>query len=47
MHSGWAMAQTCLSTGLEINKNFEPKIVNIFLPFSFNICFGFSKEQSH
>ena len=26
---------------------FERKIVNIFLPISFNICFGCSKEQSH
>ena len=29
------------------NKNFERKIVNIFLPISFNICFGCSKEPSH
>ena len=26
---------------------FEPKIVNIFLYVSFNICFGCSKEPSH
>ena len=26
---------------------FERKIVNIFLPISFNICFGCSKELSH
>ena len=26
---------------------FERKIVNIFLPISFNICFGGSKEPSH
>ena len=26
---------------------FERKIVNFFLPISFNICFGCSKEQSH
>ena len=25
----------------------ERKIVNIFLPISFNICFGCSKEPSH
>ena len=26
--------------------NFERKIVNILLPISFNICFGYSKEPS-
>ena len=26
---------------------FESKIVNIFLPISFNICFGYPKEPSH
>ena len=26
---------------------FLPKIVNIFLSFNFNICFGCSKEPSH
>ena len=26
---------------------FERKIVNIFLPISFNICFGCSEEPSH
>ena len=30
-----------------INKIFEHKIVNIFLPISINICFGWSKEPSH
>ena len=29
------------------DKNFESKIVNIFLFISFNICFGCSKESSH
>ena len=29
-----------------INENFQRKIVNIFLPISFNICFGCSKEPS-
>ena len=33
-------------TGLE-NKNFLRKNVYIFLPISFNICFGCSKEPSH
>ena len=28
-------------------QNFECKIINIFLPISFNICFGCSKEPSH
>ena len=30
-----------------LNKNFQRKIVNIFLPIVFSICFGCSKEQSH
>ena len=29
------------------HRNFECKIVNIFLPISFNICFGCYKEPSH
>ena len=29
------------------NKTFECKLVNIFLPISFNICFGCSKEPFH
>ena len=29
-----------------MNKNFQRKIVNIFLPINFNICFGCSKEPS-
>ena len=33
-------------TGLDTHF-FERKIVNIFLPTSFNICFGCSKEPSH
>ena len=33
-------------TSHEINKIFERKIVNIFLPISFNLCFGCSKEPS-
>ena len=33
-------------TGLD-KQNFECKIVNIFLPITFNICFGCSKEPSH
>ena len=33
---------------MDLDKlNFERKIVNIFLPISFNICFGCSKEPSH
>ena len=30
-----------------VNKIFEHKIVNIFLPISFSVCFGCSKEPSH
>ena len=30
-----------------MNIIFERKIVNIYLPISFNICFGCSKEPSH
>ena len=30
-----------------INKIFESKIVNIFLPITFNICFGCPKEPSN
>ena len=29
------------------NNFFQRKIVNIFLPICFNMCFGFSKEPSH
>ena len=32
---------------ITLNKTFECKTVNIFLPYSFNICFGCSKELSH
>ena len=35
------------SIGLDKQKNFERKIVNIFLPISFNMCYGCSKEPSH
>ena len=34
-------------TGLDINKHFQRKNVNIFLPINFNIFFGCSKEPSH
>ena len=30
----------------DLSKNFECKIVIIFLPISFNICFGCSRELS-
>ena len=36
---------TC-STGLA-KHIFEHKILHFFLPISFNICFGYSKESSH
>ena len=35
--------QCTIITGLD-KKKFKHKIVNIFLPISFNICFGCSKE---
>ena len=34
-------------TMVVLNKKFHRKILNIFLPISSNICFGFSKELSH
>ena len=36
----------CLNEML-MHKSFERKIVNIFLPISFNISFGCSKEPSY
>ena len=36
----------CTYTGLD-KKNVQHKIVNIFLPITFTICFGCSKESSH
>ena len=35
-----------VSTGLDKQK-FQHLIVNIFLPITFSICFGCSKEPSH
>ena len=32
---------------VKINKFFQRKIVNIFLPINFSISFGCSKERSH
>ena len=32
---------------VKISKIFQPKIVNIFLPIIFSICFVCSKEPSH
>ena len=34
-------------TKAKINKKFQNKNVNIFIPISLNICFGCSKEPSH
>ena len=36
----------CINIGLD-KQNFWAQIVNIFLPISFNISFGCSKEPSH
>ena len=33
-----------VSAQVKINKKFESIIVKLFLPISFNICFGCSKE---
>ena len=42
-----AARQFILETNTDnMNKIFERKIVNIFLPISLNICFGCSKEPS-
>ena len=38
----------CYMSGqVKINKKFQRKIVNIFLPITFSVCFGCSKELSH
>ena len=39
--------QALIMTQVQINKNVQSKIVNIFLPIIFSICFGCSKESSH
>ena len=36
-----------LLSQVKINKNYQRKIVNIFLPISLTIFFGSSKEPSH
>ena len=36
-----------LKTKSDMNKNFQRKIVNIFLPINVNICFGCWKELTH
>ena len=36
-----------LKPQIKINKITQRKIVNIFLPILFSICFGCSKEPSH
>ena len=37
--------QVC--TQVKINNKFQFKIVNVFLPINFSICFECSKEPSH
>ena len=39
--------KTIIAHWFRWNKGFQHKIVNIFLPMIFSICFGCSKEQSH
>ena len=41
------MSTLNMTFACKINKMVERKIVNIFLPISFNICFGCLKEPSH
>ena len=41
-----SILRTQICIGLD-KQNFQRKIVNIFLPISFNICFGCSKEPSY
>ena len=44
----WMLVERCVDEAIGLDKqNFEGKIVNIFLPISFNICFGCSKEPPH
>ena len=44
----WTYDFSVLDIDIGLDKqNFERKIVNIFLPLSFNICFMCSKEPSH
>ena len=42
--------QHCMNSLSDIAPDkyyFECKIVNIFLPINYNICFGYSKEPFH
>ena len=43
--SAFRMAKTLSAIRVMINTVFERKIVNIFLPISFNICFGAQKNR--
>ena len=43
----WYLLQLLVLTQVNLNKNCQRKLVNIFLPINFNICFGCSKELSH
>ena len=45
--TGMAQAYKCYQLRFRLNKIFQLKIVNIFLPINFNICFGCSKEPYH
>ena len=42
-----AVLKTVYSHRFRYNKFFERRIVNIYLPISFNVCFGCSNEPSH
>ena len=43
----WLICVFVVGMYIGLNKIFECKIVNMFLPISFNICFRCSKEPSH
>ena len=42
-----ALAASYIAYFVSETKNFQHKILNIFLPIVFSICFGCSKEPSH
>ena len=41
------VAKLILIARPKVNKKIQRKILNIFLPIIFSICFGCSKEPSH
>ena len=50
MKKGWLIkmgSSEKVRSQVKINTIFQRRIVNIFLPISFTICFGCTKEPSH